>query len=189
MGAGASAKKGTEGKEPVITKIGKVESTSNMWTLEDAKAFAGDACDFDKAASFGMMMDADRLVPKCQVLTEACLIKVCSDYDGLLPQPKKPKKQTCVVQIYIASHEFGGTDKSCNGHRYDTIPFCNGMINAGMACYPVHYVHQQHDTFFEVMEHMDAILVRCNPGQIKADGGDGRYPGAVQSRSDQGRWW
>merc|ERR1712110_655431 len=101
---------------------------------------------------------------------------------GLLDQPKEPKKQTCVVQIYINGHEYGGTDKSCNGHRYDSIPFANGMIKAGMACYLVHYVHSQHDVFFAVMECMDAILVRCNPGQIKADGGDqGKFDDAMRA--------
>merc|ERR1719267_216311 len=52
------------------------------------------------------------------------------------------------------------------------MPFCNGMINAGMACYPVHYVHSQHDTFFETVKQFAAIIVHCNPGQIGADGGD-----------------
>merc|ERR1719229_1155802 len=141
-------------------------------TLDKVKEFCGDKFDFEKAADFGSVRNADGKVHKVQVYVEACLIKVASNYDGLLPQPKNPKKQTCVVQIYVNSHEFGGTDKSCNGHRYDTIPFANGMINAGMACYPVHYVHSQHDAFFGVMGCMDAILVRCNPGQIKADGGD-----------------
>merc|ERR1712050_810163 len=113
---------------------------------------------------------------------EGCLIKVSSDNDGLLAQPAKPKKQTCVVQIYVNDHEFGGTDKSCNGHRYDSIPFANGMIKAGMACYLVHYAHSQHDVFFQVMENMDAILVRCNPGQIKADGGDqGKFDDAMRA--------
>merc|ERR1712087_633975 len=76
----------------------------------------------------------------------------------------------------------GGTDKSVNGHRYDSIPFGNGMIKAGMACYLVHYVHSQHDVFFSVMEHMDAIIVRCNPGQINADGGDqGKFDDAMRA--------
>merc|ERR1712232_731387 len=118
---------------------------------------------------------------KVQVYVNACLIEVASDYDGLIDQPKEPKKKTCVAQIYINGHEFGGTDKSCNGHRYDSIPFANGMIRAGMACYLVHYVHTQHDTFFKVMENMDAILCRCNPGQIKADGGDqAKFDNAVR---------
>merc|ERR1719394_1420976 len=33
-------------------------------------------------------------------------------------------------------------------------------------------MHEEHDTFFEVVKSFDALVVRCNPGQIKADGGD-----------------
>merc|ERR1711870_222537 len=127
-------------------------------------------------------------IHKVQMYVEGCLIKVASDNDGLLAQPADPKKQTCVAQIYVNSHEFGGTDKSCNGHRYDTIPFANGMIKAGMACYPLHYVHAQHEVFFQVMEQMDAILVRCNPGQIKADGGEqGKFDDAMRALRQQGK--
>merc|ERR1719261_1101517 len=35
----------------------------------------------------------------------------------------------------------------------------------------IQYVHDQHDVFFEVCKGFDALVVRCNPGQIKADGG------------------
>merc|ERR1719393_653563 len=102
------------------------------------------------------------------------LTKVAKDDAGLLPQPENPKFKTCVVQIYVRGQDFGGSDKSANGHRYDTIPFANGMINAGMSCQLVHYVHEEHDKFFEVMKGFDAIIVRCNPGQIDADGGSQR---------------
>jgi len=40
-----------------------------------------------------------------------------------------------------------------------------------MSCQVVHYLHEEHDKFFELMSKFDAIIVRCNPGQIKADGG------------------
>merc|ERR1719355_294314 len=57
-----------------------------------------------------------------------------------------------------------------------------------MACYLVHYVHGQHDTFFKVMEQMDAILVRCNPGQIKADGGDqGKFDNSMRELRKLGK--
>merc|ERR1711933_451773 len=45
------------------------------------------------------------------------------------------------------------------------------MIASGMSCQLINYVHQEHDTFFEVVKSFDALIVRCNPGQIKADGG------------------
>ena len=48
----------------------------------------------------------------------------------------------------------------------------NCMINAGMSCQLIHYVHEEHDKFFEVCKYFDFKKVRCNPGQIKADGGD-----------------
>jgi len=76
------------------------------------------------------------------------------------------------LQIYVDSHPLGGTDKSCNGHRYDSIPFANGFINAGIECQLMHYVHRHHDSFFKVLEQFDGIFCRCNPGQIQADGGD-----------------
>eukprot|EP00932_Pfiesteria_piscicida_P017059 SRR837773.3959.p2 GENE.SRR837773.3959~~SRR837773.3959.p2 ORF type:complete len:394 (+),score=228.99 SRR837773.3959:83-1183(+) len=40
-----------------------------------------------------------------------------------------------------------------------------------MSCQLIHYVHQEHDKFFEVCNNFNFIIVRCNPGQIKADGG------------------
>jgi hypothetical protein len=40
-----------------------------------------------------------------------------------------------------------------------------------VSCQIINYVHQEHDTFFEVVKAFDALMVRCNPGQIKADGG------------------
>merc|ERR1719413_134379 len=40
-----------------------------------------------------------------------------------------------------------------------------------MSCQLINYVHDEHDTFFEVVKAFDALVVRCNPGQIKADGG------------------
>ena len=35
----------------------------------------------------------------------------------------------------------------------------------------IHYLHEEHDKFVEVLDQFDALIVRCNPGQIKADGG------------------
>jgi len=184
MGAGASTKGYTDKKAP----LSSVPDAGEWLDLEGVKALFGESFNDEVGAAFEKSKNEEGKVNKAHLYVEACLIKVASDNDGLLPQPKKPLKQTCVVQIYVNSHEFGGTDKSCNGHRYDTMPFCNGMINAGMACYPVHYVHSQHDTFFAVMECMDAILVRCNPGQIKADGGDQqKFDDAMRALQKKGK--
>merc|ERR1719164_414797 len=43
-----------------------------------------------------------------------------------------------------------------------------------MSCQLIHYVHEEHEKFFEVVKGFDAVIVRCNPGQIDADGGSQR---------------
>jgi len=111
----------------------------------------------------------------------SALTKMSKDDLGLLPQPAKPKFRTALVGIYVRSQPYGGGDKSSNGHRYDSIPFGNGMITAGMSCQLIHYVHDEHNTFVEVCKGFDALVVRCNPGQIKADGGDqGKFDDAMR---------
>jgi hypothetical protein len=99
------------------------------------------------------------------------LTKVTKNDDGLLPQPAEPKFKTAVVGCFVRGAPYGGSDKSANGHRYDTMVFANGMINNGMSCQLINYVHDDHDKFFEVVKGFNALVVRCNPGQIKADGG------------------
>ena len=101
----------------------------------------------------------------------SALTRVAKDDLGLLPQPAVPKFKTALVQIYVRGKPYGGSDKSSNGHRYDSIPFANGMINAGISCQLIHYVYEEHDKFIEIVKGFDALIVRCNPGQIKADGG------------------
>jgi len=97
---------------------------------------------------------------------------VAKDDEGLGQQPAAPKYKGALVQIYVRGQPYGGSDKSKNGHRYDSIPFANGMLAAGMSCQLLHYTHEEHDKFFEVCKQFNFIIVRCNPGQIKADGGD-----------------
>jgi len=96
---------------------------------------------------------------------------VATNFDGMLPQPEAPTFKTALAQIYVRGVPLGGTDKTNNGCRYDWLPFVNGMINAGCSCQVVHYLHEEHDAFFALMAKFDAVIVRCNPGQIKADGG------------------
>jgi len=151
-----------KGMRPIIVEPDFDAKLSDKVTAEEAKAF----CKGDPPACFTEGMD------KADFLIDMCLVKVSTDNDGLKEQPKEPKKRCVLVQIYIDEREFGGSDKSCNGHRYDSIPFANGFINAGMSCQLIHYCHQYHDLFFKVMAKFDAVKVRCNPGQIKDNGGD-----------------
>merc|ERR1719265_2168695 len=60
--------------------------------------------------------------------------RVAKDDLGLKDQPASPKFKGCLAEIYVRDAPYGGADKSSNGHRYDSIPFANGMISAGMSC-------------------------------------------------------
>merc|ERR1711988_639766 len=140
--------------------------------------------DLAAAEKYGLMMGekatgmlsappaASASFPSSGPVDISSLTRVAKDDLGLKDQPASPKFKVCLAEIYVRSAPYGGADKSSNGHRYDSIPFANGMISAGMSCQFVHYLHEEHDKFFEVMKGFDAIIVRCNPGQIKQDGGD-----------------
>ena len=112
---------------------------------------------------------------------------VAADDLGMLPQPANPKFKTALLEIYVRNQPYGGSDKSSNGHRYDSIPFANGMITAGMSCQLLHYQHEEHDTFFEVCKDFNALIVRCNPGQINADGGSqAKFDDAIRELQKEG---
>jgi len=100
------------------------------------------------------------------------LTRVASNDQGLLDQPDKPKAKTALVQVYVRSERFGGTDKSANGHCFDAIPLANGMIRAGMSCQLIHYRCEEHEQFVLFCAGFDVLILRCTLGQIEADGGN-----------------
>merc|ERR1719353_2488277 len=115
------------------------------------------------------------------------LTRIAKDDLGMLPQPASPKYKTALLEIFVRNAPYGGADKSSNGHRYDSVPFVNGMIGAGMSCQPIHYVHEEHDAFFAVCEKFDALIVRCYPGQIGQDGGSqAKFDDAVRALQKKG---
>merc|ERR1712054_186814 len=58
------------------------------------------------------------------------LTQIAKNDEGLKAQPASPKFKMALVQIYVRSAPYGGSDKSSNGHRYDSLAFANGMIFA-----------------------------------------------------------
>jgi len=92
--------------------------------------------------------------------------------DTLKAQPENPKFRVALVGSYVDSHPTGGSDKLKNGHRFDSIGIANGLINAGVACQLVFYNVDEHDVFFETVSKFDGIIIRINPGQITANGGN-----------------
>jgi len=126
--------------------------------------------DLAEADAYGTLMGKKALGILDPVDT-SCLTRMVSDDLGLLVQPKNPIYKGMLAGIYVRCQPFGGSDKTSNGHRHDTTTFANGMIRSGMSCQLIQYVHEEHDKFFATCAQFDFIIVRINPGHIKADGG------------------
>lgn len=63
----------------------------------------------------------------------------------LLPQPKNSPYRCCVVEYNVPGGQE--TDKSSDGHRYDSVPIANGVIRAGVPCDIIKYRVDKHDEF------------------------------------------
>merc|ERR1719203_150770 len=92
--------------------------------------------------------------------------------DNLQADPADAKFRVALVGSYVDSHPAGGSDKVTSGHRFDTVGIANGLKKAGLAVQIIFYNVNEHDRFFEVVSQFDAIVMRINPGQITANGGD-----------------
>ncbi|CAJ1355121.1 unnamed protein product [Effrenium voratum] len=62
------------------------------------------------------------------------------------------------------------------------------MIASQMSCQLLHYVPEEHDAFFKILDQFDAVIVRCNPGQINAAGGDQiKFDDAMRALQKKGK--
>ena len=101
-------------------------------------------------------------------------------YNTLRPSPEDPKYKLAVIEFKVPGKKNGGTDKGPDGHRIDSIPIANSIIEAGAACELVVYDFEKHAEFAEVVDAYDAVLVRINPGQLS----QGTTPGTQQRFDD-----
>ena len=69
----------------------------------------------------------------------------------------------------------GGTDKGADGHRRDTIPIANALIDAGWFCEPVYYSDAEREEVYAKLSAADGFIARVNPGH---------YEGVTQSMLD-----
>jgi len=92
--------------------------------------------------------------------------------DTAIPDPDDAKYRVALVGCYVDSHPTGGSDKVTSGHRFDSVGIANGLRRAGIAVQMIFYNVDEHDKFFEIVPKFDAIVMRINPGQITANGGD-----------------
>ncbi len=61
----------------------------------------------------------------------------------------------------------GGADKWIDGHRKDTMPIVNAIIEKGFTAEPIYYRDEWfHDVFDYILEKADAVIVRINPGNL-----------------------
>eukprot|EP00429_Kryptoperidinium_foliaceum_P064251 CAMPEP_0176063672 /NCGR_PEP_ID=MMETSP0120_2-20121206/31757_1 /TAXON_ID=160619 /ORGANISM="Kryptoperidinium foliaceum, Strain CCMP 1326" /LENGTH=425 /DNA_ID=CAMNT_0017397247 /DNA_START=95 /DNA_END=1372 /DNA_ORIENTATION=+ len=116
------------------------------------------------------------------------------------PEPKRARRthhgaesttlRAALVEIYVPSLPGGGSDKTVDGHRFDSIPIAEGIRKTGMTCELLSYDKDRHDEFFQCLKSFDAIIVRCNPGQITAAGGDqGKFDEAMMELSKTKPVW
>merc|ERR1719468_685653 len=92
--------------------------------------------------------------------------------DNAIADPGDAQYRVALVGCYVDSHPMGGSDKVTSGHRFDSVGIANGLRRAGIAVQMIFYNVAEHDRFFEVVRNFDAIVMRINPGQITANGGD-----------------
>merc|ERR1711972_766049 len=114
-------------------------------------------------------VDTSMLTFKCA--TEAQLREA-----GLLDAaPANAKYNVGVMGTYVESQDNGGKDKvigAAAGLRFDTPGILNGLIKQGINAQLLPYQPAEHDAFMECVKKFDACIIRINPGQITAQGGD-----------------
>jgi len=168
MGAGASAvdvgKQFTEASEADIQACVNGLDADARAKLSAAMAGCGGAGGGGKAP-----VDTSSLTFKCA--TDAKLREA-----GLLdPAPAAPTYNVAVMGTYVDEQENGGKDKVIGGAlglRFDTPGICNGLIKQNINAQLLPYHPSEHDAFMEVLKKFDAGIIRINPGQITAQGGD-----------------
>jgi len=92
--------------------------------------------------------------------------------DDAQADPDPAMYRVALVGCYVDSHPTGGSDKVTSGHRFDSVGIANGLRNSGLAVQMIFYNVDEHDKFFEIVPQFDGIVMRINPGQITANGGD-----------------
>jgi len=90
---------------------------------------------------------------------------------SLKQQPFNPSRKVVFFEVE------GGTDKGKDGHRRDTIPFCNSLIEKGVHAEWAWYKDADHDALFERYKDFDGFVPRINPAT------DGQYEGVTNAQA------
>jgi len=87
----------------------------------------------------------------------------------LKQQPFHPTRKVVFFEVE------GGTDKADDGHRRDTIPFCNALIEKNVHAEWAYYKDADADDLYERYKDFDGFVPRINPAI------DGAYEGVTQA--------
>jgi len=87
----------------------------------------------------------------------------------LKPQPKNPLGKITLIECR------GGSDKAADGHRKDSIPICNAIIDKGWECKLVYYSDSEYKLVEKEILSSKGYICRVNPGV---------YEGVTQSKLD-----
>ncbi len=67
----------------------------------------------------------------------------------------------------VIFESIGGSDKQENGHRKDTLPIRDAIIEKGWGCEVVKFENEKAEEVFNyVKDHFDAYISRINPGSL-----------------------
>ncbi|KAK3288042.1 hypothetical protein CYMTET_4474 [Cymbomonas tetramitiformis] len=116
----------------------------------------------------------------CPMVANAA-IEICSkkslaavDDEPVLPELQEQPSDAMGKVLILECR--GGADKKPNGHRGDTIPIANALIDKGWSCTPVFYSDAEHDEVKQQLMDSKGCIVRINPGS---------YEGVTQTLLDQ----
>jgi len=174
MGAGASAESAAQANTDLsaATPDQLAEFAKSLDADSRAKITAALAQQGGGGGSGGggkAPVDTSSLTFKCA--TDAAL----REAGLLLPAPAEAKYNVAVMGTYVESQEGGGKDKvigAAAGLRFDTPGILNGLIKQNMNAQLLPYQPAEHEPFMECLKKFDAAIIRINPGQITAQGGD-----------------
>jgi|TARA_B110000967_G_scaffold199978_1_gene235101 hypothetical protein len=90
--------------------------------------------------------------------------------DTVLPQPSFPKFKLAHIGFTHHGDFSRNRDKTRDGHRYDSVGICNGVIRAGASCVRFPWDPCDLERMRSELSEFDGYIVRINPGQLS-------YPG------------
>ena len=101
-----------------------------------------------------------------------CSVETKPPAEPVVQEVKAPSEAGSIVVVECR----GGSDKGPDGHRRDTIPICNALIEKGWSAEPIFYSDEEYDAVKAKLESCNGVIVRIMPGVY--------YEGVTRSKVD-----